>query len=444
MASIIKPVGKTGLEHWGGYIREDFLREMRYPQAYKRFDEMRKNSPVIGGMLTAIDQTLRSIKWQFASDSGDEDPRLEFLNEARDGMSQSWNDFISEALTMLPFGFAAHAIWYKRDKRGRMVWRRFPMLAQNTIERWDIDDDGSVNGLWQRFRAEEEYIPIERVLLFRARTEHNNPEGISILRTAWIPYYYLKNIMQIEAIGIERDLAGLPMIKLPETATTDESDTSSDANKAAKIVRNIRNDEQAGLVLPAGWDFNLVSTGGGRQVDTDIVIRRYESRILMSTLSQFLLLGQDSVGSLALSSDQTDFFTMSANAVADIIANTFTSYAVRRLLELNGMDADGVRLEHTPAGDVDTKLLGEALAQFTQAGYLTPTAQDEAWARALLRMPELEPEQIEAEKAARRALLPPGPAPEQDNQDIYHARDLYSLTQTIERALQTLEADNGG
>lgn len=216
-----------------------------------------------------------------------------------------------------------------------------------------------------------------------------------MLRTAWIPYYYSKHIQQIEAIGIERDLAGLPHIEMPEGADVADT-TTSDLGKARQIVRNVRNDEQAGIVTPFGWKFQLVSTGGSRQFDTDKIIRRYESRILMSVLAQFLQLGQDGVGSLALSKDQTDLFNMSVNSVADIIGETFTKYAIPRILKLNGYNHEGVRLEHTIAGDVDVTMLADILQK--TSGMVTWDAEDEVWWRQTIGMPERSVDELEAER----------------------------------------------
>jgi hypothetical protein len=388
-------IGRTGLAEFAGQIQEDFLRELRGKEAYKRYDEMRRNSPIISAMLMAYEQAIRKVDWNFTCDN-ENDPRIEFLNEARDGMSHSWNDHITEALTMLPFGYSIFEIIYQRIG-GKVYWRKFATRGQDTVYQWRFDDDGGLAGFIQMAAPSYKtvFIPIEKTILYRIRVEKNNPEGRSILRSAWIPYYYTKHIQQIEAIGIERDLAGLPLIRLPEGADT-STNSNSDLNKAQEVVRNVRNDEQAGITLPPGWEFELVSTGGSRQFDTDKIVRRYESRMLMSALSQFLMLGQESVGSLALSKDQTDFFNITTNAVADIIAETFTKYAIPRLLKLNGMDSDGIRLEHTPAGDVDTTMLMDALQK--AGGLLTWDAVDEVWLRGLLGLPEKDAEILQAER----------------------------------------------
>ena len=394
-----KEIGVTGLTEWSGRIAEDFLKELRGKAGYKRYNEMRLNSPVIGSMLFAIEQSIRTVSWNYVSELGEEDPRVGFLEDALKGMTSSWNDHISEVLTMLPFGFAPFEIIYERVD-GKIVWRKFGFRGQDTVVRWLFDDNGGMEGFEQRSQPDYRLvtIPIEKLILYRTRVEKNNPEGRSLLRTAWVPYYYAKNIMQIEAIGIERDLAGLPVITLPEGASTDESDSNSDYSKADKLVRNVRNDQQAGIVLPSPeWTFELASTEGTRNFNTDDVIRRYESRMLMSALAQFLILGQNSVGTQALASDMTDFWGMSVNATADIISESHTKFAMKKLLILNGMDHTGIKMEHSPAGDVD---VGDMAVFLQQVGNkITWLPSDEQWLRGLANLPEADMALIEAERA---------------------------------------------
>ena len=393
-----KEIGYSGLAEWSGQINEEFLLELRGKKGYKAYNEMRANSPIIGALLLANELSIRKVSWEFHADDSTEeaeDPRVELLEAARENLKHSWNDFIVEALTMLPFGFSLFEIVYER-KGAQVLWSKFAPRGQDTVYKWNQDD----NGMWGiTQQAPPTYklvdIPAEKLLLFRTRVERNNPEGRSILRNAWVPYYYAKHIQQVEAIGIERDLAGLPHIKLPQGAdTSDNSD--SDASKANEFVRNIRNDEQAGLVTPYGWEFELVSTGGSRQFDTDKIVNRYEKRMLMAALAQFIMLGQDGVGSLALSKDVTDFFVMAVNAVADIIAETFTHYAIPRLLALNGYDAEGVSLEHTPAGDVDVTAVVDAIQK--AGSYITWDANDELWLRQLIGLPEKDAAELQASR----------------------------------------------
>lgn len=399
-------IGNTGLEEWSGQIREDFLREFQGREAYKRYNEMRLNSPTIGALLNAYKRPLLSMTWEFRSDDGEDDPRLELCDDSLRYMTHAFKTFLNDCLTFLDFGFSIASINYQRDEAGRVLWRKFKPLGQNTVLRWLIDEGGGIQGFVQQAAPvyKTEMLDIAELLLFRINTEKNNPEGRSILRQAWIPYFYGKTIMQIEGIGVERDLAGLPKIKLPQNATTDETDTNSDAYKAAKIGRNIRNDQQASLVVPFGWEVELLSSGGSKQFDTDKIINRYNTLMLMSAHAQFLMLGQEGVGSLALSADQTDFFTLSLDGTADIICDTITQFALPRLMALNGYDADGLTFVHSPAARQSGSAIAAMLAQLVN--YLHWSDEDESWLRGLLNMPELDPELAEkqdAEKAQAEA-----------------------------------------
>ncbi len=433
-------IGATGLQIYGGYIEDDPLREMRGKDAYRRFDEMRRNSPVAGALLMAIELAMRGVSSQFVSDI-ENDPRVDLLNEALESMSHSWNDHVSAAVTYLPFGHSIFETVYKRDG-ARILWRKFAFRGQDTVDEWLFDDSGGIAGFVQVCVPDYEPtpLPIEKLVLYRTRTEKNNPEGRSIFRTAWMSYYFCKNIQQIEGIGIERDLAGMPVVKLPPNAKIGPAN-DTDSSKAAKIARNIRRDEQEGIVEPNDWEIRLLSTGGARQFDTSAIISRYESRILMSALAQFLMLGQDQVGAYSLSKDQTDFFVMAVNALLDIIYDTFFEYAVKRLLKLNGYDAEGLEFKHSPAGDVDIAAIADYLQKL--GNMITPTAEDELWLRQLINMPELELERIQQERdlraqraseiaqsfrpggdelSARLAQYSAGTAPDDDQRRIWEGR----------------------
>lgn len=403
---IYQDVGDTGLNTTGwGEIGDEFLREWSgAAEKAKHVREMLYNSPVIAALRLAIEMPLRDIDWQFVSEEGEDDPRLELLNASFKAMSHSWNDHISDALDFLWFGWSMFTITYQAEG-GRVLWRKLKPLAHDTLQKWLFAEDGGLAGIQQWPHLWPEPIPIERMVIYRFRRARGNPEGESILRPAWTSWYYAKNLQHIEAIGIERNISGMPVINLPENADTTESeDNSTDVGKARRIVRNVRNDEHSGLVLPFGWQFSLVaSSGAGKAADTDMVINRYDKRMLMAALSQFIMLGMDNVGAMSTYESATDFFTMTLNSVADTIAETFSKFAVERLLVLNGFDPTGVALSHSPAGNVSPVAIADALAKIGAGGFITWTADDEVWLRSLFRLPERAKEEIEGERETERA-----------------------------------------
>src|SRR3990167_4728413 len=356
-------IGVTGLKHWSGYIDEEFHRELRGDKGLKVYEEMQANDATVGAVLYAVEMALRNVAKSIEApgESAEEQQATELVETALDDMSQSWPDTKAEFLTMLGYGFSYHEIVYKQRKGytndpttrsqhddGLFGWRKMPIRAQLTRLRWEMDDAGGVKGMWQLAppKYEQSFIPIGKALLFRPRLAKNNPEGRSVLRTAYRPWYFKRRVEEIEGIGIERDLAGLPVIECPARITLSGATGAEQATYAAlkKMVANIRRDEQAGVVLPQHYDehgnpmykLSLLSTGGQRQVDTNAVITRFKQDIATSILADVILMGQDKVGSFALAGTKKTLFSVALDSWNEQIADIFNRHAIPRLLGLNG------------------------------------------------------------------------------------------------------------
>lgn len=383
-------VGRSGLPMWAGHAKTEPLRKLRGREGYRVYNEMRLNDPIIGATLFAIEMSVRAVPWLAAPEG---DRRASFVQSCLDDMSHSFNDHLSEALTMLPFGWSWFEVIYKRRPDGRIGWRKFAIRGQNTLHRWELDEQGGIRGMTQICPPTYQpvTIPIEKSILYRTRLEQGNPEGRSILRTTYPSYYFVRNLREIEAIGLERDLCGLPMLVPPEGA--DLSEGSADRAAAEALLRRVRNDEEAGVLVPPGWQFSLVSGDTGAKTDTHQVIVRYETRIALGVLAQFLMLGLENTGSLALARTQAKLFASAVGAFADVIADTFTRFAIRPLLQLNGLKPDGVALQHGPLSHLQLKEIGEFLARVTGAGLLDAEGDAglEAWVRELIDAPPLPP-----------------------------------------------------
>lgn len=441
-----REVGVSGLHESYGRIEEDFLKEWNGQEKVKRVEMMLANSPEVGAVRLAYEMSIRNAEWYFTN--GDEtisadnpdpdsvtDPRLKLIGDSLKNMTHSWNDHISDMVLTPWYGWTMFTDQYDRARDGRLLWRKFKQLGNDTVFRWAYDPQNapglsSLTGLYQLPHLYREKIDIERLLIYRMRKNKNNPEGESWLRPAWIPFYYMTAIQEIEGIGIERNLAGLPMIEMPFGADTTSG--SDDLTQAELIVRNVRNDEQGGLVLPPPlgegdhqkWKFSLVSASGGSKVtDTDAVINRYGKRILMSLLTQFLMLGMDNVGAMSTFEGGEDFLTSAVNSVADMGAETFTKFQIPKLMKYNGYDPQGIKLEHTSVGKMDM----DRVADFLQktGGLVSWTPEDEVWLRNIARMPErlaaeIEEEMQQAQQAretARRQLQQQQPQTDDSDDD---------------------------
>lgn len=407
-------VGDSGLRRFSGTITEEFLAELKGARGQRTLVEMRDNHPVIGAVLFAITMLMRGVNWRVepGSDSAADAKAADFVQSCLHDMSGSWNDTVQEILSFLAFGWSYHEIVMKMrvgpeetdgTKRSRFTdrkigWRKFPLRAQETLLRWELDETGGVQAMTQQpptggIRT----IPIERALLFRAGFVKGNPEGRSVLRNAAISYLMQKKLLEIEAIGIERDLAGLPVITAPKRIFESHASADDRTLLAAlqDMVRSIRRDEGHGVVLPMEhkdgtplYDLKLLSTGGGRQIDTNAVIQRYDGRIAMTVLADFVLLGHQQVGTFSLSSDKSSMFAVAIGAFLDHIADVMNRHAIPRLLRMNGMPVKELpMLKHDDIEKPDVEALGRFVNAMVGSGVIVPDMPLEATMRDLAGLP---------------------------------------------------------
>ena len=382
-------IGVTGLHRFGGHVHEEFLRELQGPRGMKIYKEMSSNDAVIGGVLFAFEYLARQVSWRVAPSS--EDPKdkevAEFVWGALNDMSFTWIDTLAEIFSMLSFGWSWFEIVFKRrqganpdpGKRSkfddnRIGWRKWSIRSQDSLFQWVFDEDGGIQAMVQVAAPDFKVrtIPIGKSLLFRTSTHKNNPEGFSMLRRAYRSWFFKKRIQEIEGIGIERDLAGLPQIIPPEgydLFNPNDPQAVTMLNRAERLVRNIRRDEQEGIVLPHGWEIKLLSTGGRRQFDTNAIVGRYDSRIAMSVLADFILLGHEKVGSFALSDSKTHLFAVALGSFLDSVVDVINTHAIPQLLRFNGENVEfPPELVHGDIEDADLTAIGDFVTKVTQAG----------------------------------------------------------------------------
>jgi len=367
-------IGRSGLQHNAGYPSEEFLSILNGPTGIKTYREMSDNDPIVGGMLFAIKQILRELRW--SAKGGSEEDR-EFLERNMASMEHTWSDFILEISSMFIYGWAIFEQIYHRVGND-VMWRKLPLRSQSSLSRWEIKENGDTIGFWQRPapKYQEIYLPLYKCIHMRPDHAANNPEGRSILRNAYRPYYFKKNIEELEAIGVERDLVGLPKMTMPEgTKLDDDNDETTTAiDWAKKIITNIRNDEQAGILLPYGWEFDLIGSPGEKMFDTSSIIKRYSVEISVTILAQFIMLGMERTGSYALSKNITDMFYLCIEGWADIIASSINTQAVSTLFALNGKaDREIPQIVHTAIRRELLRDVADYVSKLTKEDAMTVT-----------------------------------------------------------------------
>ena len=389
-------LGVAGDNTHNGQIRADeFLPELRGKRAIRKFREMRDNDSTIGAVMYATEQVLRDvdIKVMPSNDTPAAKREAEFVESVFEDMDHTLDDHVSEALAALTYGFSWFEVVYKRregpNKRsaksrskftdGRIGVRKIASRAPWTINKFDVDvKTGDVLGVHQDGTGfgNTNYIPTRKSLYYRTTSINNDPAGRSILRNAYTSYEYLNNLQSIEAIAVERELAGIPVARIPaEYLSSDATAAQSGfVSNLQQILRDVKFNEQGYIILPSDTypdsngsptnnrlvDVELMASNGKRNIEIDPIVKRYQHDIARSVLSEFLMLGGGTTGSYALSKSKTDLFLRALESYIQAIVDVLNKQLVERLWELNGLNYD--LMPTIVAGDVAPHDLREIAA----------------------------------------------------------------------------------
>jgi hypothetical protein len=391
---------------WG--LRQDeFITLLRGRQGVKKFREMSENDSVIGAILTAMSMMLRSVEWRV--EGGTEESR-EFLHSVMHGMDdKSWEEFIADVLTFLPYGFSLFEMVPRRDSDGMIRMKKLAGRAQWTIDRFETTENGDIQGVWQVAARKNVYIPYSKLLHFRTTSINGEPSGKSVLRSAYTDWRAQNNIKYFEGVGIERELNGLPVFRVPSEYMSPDATDAQKAlfNRIVTIARDVKRNEQGHLVLPSDLqedddgnlsshymvDFELAASKGTRDINTGEVIVRYQQAIARSVMADFVMLGANDRGSFALSKSKADLFLRALEGYADSIASQLNRKMIPYLSELNGMDSDQMpKLARGRVAPVDLEELGQYIQRLALSGVdLFPDDSLDKHLREVAGLPEGDP-----------------------------------------------------
>lgn len=430
-------IGGTGLRNDNGFINEEIVNDLRWPQCVQVYRQMETDA-LIAGMLFAFKQFIRSSGWNFEEYTGDDAPsdsaeQAKFLKECFNDLNKTWGDTLTDILSFLTYGFSVHEVVYKKRlgmnlsgsrakskyNDGKIGWAKFPIRSQDTIDSFETTKRGEIKSVHQKdyWNGIDVEIPYNRFLLFRTSAYKDNPYGQSVLRGAYRAYYFRKNLEVLESIGIERNLAGIPVIRVPSEIMSTDADKDSRALRSMyeTMGKMLKKNDQAYAMLPSDvygengtgdkmYDIELLRSDGANLGQISPIIERWDRRILQSCLSDVLLVGGQSVGSYSLASTKADMFRNAIQAYLDTIADEFNNKAIPMLWELNGWDASKTpRLTHTGIDKIDPATLADFLKKSLESGAVLPSEDISNLVREELGLPKISGDSKSAISQARNS-----------------------------------------
>ena len=366
--------GYLGLNVFNGVSNDELKKELNFPNSINTYKQMSYHS-TINSAITLYENLIGQVDWKFKAITG---ATSEELNQAviinqmmQDLTDQTWSDFISEALTANMYGFSVHEKVYRRRLKvngsnyndGLIGWKKLPIRNQETIEKFIFSEDGnevkgvkqnlsSISDVYNRYSSRtnnEVILPRSKIMLFRAGKHKGDPFGKSMLRDAYLAWRFLTVIEEIEANGVAKDLAGLPVLKLPPQYLSSDASPDQKAIRAyyENVMRNLQLNQQSALILPQAHDpdtkqplfeLELLSLNGSKAMDTSKIKEYYKNLILTSLFADILVLGQSGGGSNALGQIKNSLSATAAESMLRKIRDVINNDLIKQTYELNGWD----------------------------------------------------------------------------------------------------------
>jgi len=428
--------GTTGLNEWGGSVAEEYLADLRGVQGYQKYREMRLSSAIVGGIVFALEQVLLSLRWTVEKGEGKDGVKAaEHVEQCLQDMAYTWRDTVSEFLSFLWYGWAVAEIVLKERKGdspsgtdedgyplpgsqyddGKIGWHKFSIRGQETLDHWELSKRNDLLGFWQRDpkSGQQVFIGRSKLLHFKTTSSQRNPEGLSVLRTAYRSYHFMRRLEEVEAIGIERNATGLPVITPPEGVDlwANTPAMKQKLDYAKKVVTGVRRDALMGIVKPFGWTFELTRAPGSDPIDTGKVIERYSWAIARCVLAQFLEQGRQQVGSFASKVSDVQLFLLAIKGWTWHLSSEIQARAVLPMVTIyNTFDLKKpptIKVEDPTEKSLEE--LAAALKDLTPGGWVTPYRDGELFILRKAGMPEPPPEATPEPTPANLQLPPPNP-----------------------------------
>lgn len=383
----------TGLSVWAGMIREEYLTQLKdWGKVSKVYAEMADDA-VIGALLESIKMPLLATRFEVvpASESAKDKAAAEFLEENL-FIGMEWEEHVEEALSFIEYGFALSEIVLEKRADGKLWIRTLLPVGQETIESWsNWDDVGRPQTVVQRIRTATESsrgqlnsAAMAKMLHFVFAGRKRNPQGKSLLRSLYRPWYFKKNLETLEAIGAERDVGNAPVATLGEGYYSDE-----DITNLKNALEGFRLDEAAYMILPTGIELDAYG-GGSKTYDIRTMIRDWQHLIRQRFFADFLAMGSEEVGTQSLARELNTFFAVALRSIQTKMIDVWNRQLIPYLFKFNDFGVEKLPvLAWGVPGQRNMQELAQSITTLIQGGVLTNNEDLEQFVRATLNLPVL-------------------------------------------------------
>lgn len=396
-----KVLGTTGVRHYGGELYSN-ERDPRLSgvNKYLLFSEMMANTAIVGAGIRYFLNLLAKARWRVeASDPSDpvSVERAAWFKTQLTNLETPWPRVVKRAAMYKFYGFSIQEWTVGKDEAtGYLTLRDVSPRPQATIYKWDIDSHGKVRGVIQRDPLTFTDIPLPRHKLLYVVDDalDTQPDGLGLLRHVVKAANRLQRLEDLEAMGYETDLRGIPLIQAPlallnelvEKKVITEEAASALLTPLEQFASNHIRAHNTGLLYDSSpytsadeaatpvantpqWAISLLRGGNQGLIEVSTAIKRINFEIARTLGVEALMLGSDGRGSFALSRDKTITFTLVVDGTLSEIAESVHDDIATPLWRMNGWDLSTLPVFRTDVIQFrDIESVANTLYRLAQAG----------------------------------------------------------------------------
>jgi hypothetical protein len=379
----------------------EYVPDLMWPSSIRTYASMR-HDPQLAAVIKAYSLLVRHGTWTIdPAGCRDEVVRLvaddlgiPVAGDDKPGAARvrgvSWRDHLRSALSCLVFGHAGFEMLAEvkpgpvGDKTARLV--ALAERMQHTISMIHVDTNGTFLGITQdappKGSVHTPQIDARRMVWYANEREGSSWQGQSLLRPAYGPWLFKREMITVLATSSRRFGMGVPTVQW-DAGVTPTAAQMSEARMAASAARV---GDQSGMTLPPGASLVLAGLSGGTP-DTLAFVRWLDQQISGMALARFMDLGDTPNGSRALGESFVDFFMMAVTTVADDLADTATRQIAARIVDWNWGPEEPIPTIR--CGDIGSRheITAEALNSLLSSGALTAGPEIEAYVRREYGLP---------------------------------------------------------
>ena len=404
---LIKPYaeqGSGGTSVFGGRVSiKDESPQWVGTQKWRTAADLAVNSSVIAAGVHYLVNLISHPKWvaepPMEEKGGEAKEMADFVNNVLGDMEISWPAVVRHAGIYRFNGFSIMEwIAQKASERddGNIGFKTIEVRPAHTVELWAVDEQGTVQGVFQRSPQTGELLGLPRgkLLYMVEDTLTDSPDGIGVFRHLLEPWNRLKQFMALETRAYERDLRGIPIGRAPLTAINNAVQagrlTQAEASALISGIRDMIQTQvkqsDTGILLDSQpyqsttqggpmvtdvyqWTFELLNGPGLGLSEIANAIERLQREMARIMGVEHLMLGDAGGNSGAVAKDKSRNVYLIASAVLQNIVSCVQRDLIKPLWELNGFDKEVMpKLSAEDISPRDVVEVTTSLARMAQAG----------------------------------------------------------------------------